>query len=63
MKSTKRDRGQDQLGRSGSAFPICLLSLTVFAVIVGSAWPISARSLDPAHDTRVGPLQASRASG
>ena len=49
VKPTKRDRGQDQLGRSGSPFPICLLSLTVFAVIVGSAWPISARSLDPAY--------------
>ena len=51
MKPTKRYRGQDQLGRSGSAFPIRLLSLTLFAVIVGSAWPISARSLDPAYDT------------
>ncbi len=51
MKPTQRDRGQDQLGRSGSAFPIRLLALTLFAVIVGSAWPISARSLDPACDT------------
>ena len=50
MNPTKRHRGQDQLGRSGSAFPIRLLSLTLFAVIVGSAWPISARSLDPAYD-------------
>lgn len=50
MIPTKRSRGQDQLGRSGSAFPIRLLSLTLFAVIVGSAWPISARSLDPACD-------------
>ena len=51
MKPTKRYRGQDQLGRSGSAFPIRLLPLTLFAVIVGSPWPISARSLDPACDS------------
>ena len=51
MKPTKRYRGQDQLGRSGSAFPIRLLPLTLFAVIVGSAWPTAARSLDPAYDS------------
>ena len=50
MKPTKRYRGQDQLGRSRSAFPIRLLPLTLFAVIVGSAWPTAARSLDPAYD-------------
>ena len=37
MKPTQRNRSQDQLGRSGSAFPIRLLALTLFAVIVGSA--------------------------
>jgi len=48
VNSITRTRGGDQLGRSRSPLPICLLSLTLFAVIVGSAWPISARSLDPA---------------
>ena len=55
MKPTKRYRGQDQLGRSRSAFPIRLLPLTLFAVIVGSAWPTAARSLDPAYDSVMAP--------
>ena len=52
MKPMKRNHGQDQFGRSGSVFPIRLLALATFAVIVGSAWPISARSRDPACDTK-----------
>jgi hypothetical protein len=47
---TKQRRGRDQLGRSRTAVPSRLLSLTLFAMIVGSPWPISARSLDPACD-------------
>lgn len=51
MTPTKRCHGQDQLGRSGSSLPICLLPLALFTVIVGSAWPTSARSPDPAYDS------------
>jgi len=47
---TKRRHRRDQLGRSGTLVAVRLLSLTLFAVIVGSPWPISARSLDPACD-------------
>ena len=61
MKPMKRNHGQDQFGRSGSVFPIRLLALATFAVIVGSVWPISARSLDPASDTILsdGPIRPS----
>ena len=51
MNQTMQKHRKDQLGRSGSPIPVRLLALALFTVIVGSAWPISARSLDPACDT------------
>ena len=50
MTSTTRTLRQDHLGRSGILSPIRRLALALFAVIAGSPWPISARSLDPAYD-------------
>ena len=52
MNQTMQKHRKDQLGRSGSPIPVRLLALALFTVIVGSAWPISARSLDPACDTK-----------
>lgn len=54
MIPTIHARCLDQLGRSGTFCPIRLLTLAVLAVITGSAWPISARSLDPICDNMSG---------
>lgn len=56
--TTTRTLRQDHLGRSGSLSPIRRLALALFAVIAGSAWPIHARSLDPAYDTCPGARRA-----